>query len=235
MDVGPRLAVARPGDATIALRRSQTRSVRPTTAVPRLPGGPREYSDGRMQVIGHRRAPNSLAGTWALRMHRHPPLGRDGRTLWGLDLRGGHRDRAEAARHRRRGRAQLCSRGRRSERKDGRQPSDAARLDARLATTFKVPWLLRVPSFQKPKVALFSTDYRYLRSEEEIRRFLAAAREQDEHVFVLYATAIYTGSRPGPDFRRGAVPFAHRHPSSTRSLMNMNRSSQIDTIRLNGA
>lgn len=53
----------------------------------------------------------------------------------------------------------------------------------RMATTFKVPWLLSVPKFTKPKVALFSRDYRWLRSDEEIRRFLTAAREEgDEYV-----------------------------------------------------
>ena len=68
----------------------------------------------------------------------------------------------------------------------------------RMATTFKVPWVLSVPKFNKPKVALFSHDYHWLRSDDEIRRFLAAARaEEGEHVFVLYAMAIYTGMRAG--------------------------------------
>lgn len=67
----------------------------------------------------------------------------------------------------------------------------------RLATTFKVPWLAHVPKFKKPKVALFSRDYHWLRSDDEVRRFLAAARVEDEHVFVFYATAIYTGLRAG--------------------------------------
>jgi integrase len=67
----------------------------------------------------------------------------------------------------------------------------------RLATSFKVPWLLTVPKFHKPKVTLFSRDYQWLRSEEEIKRFLVAARDEGEHVFVLYAMAIYTGMREG--------------------------------------
>ncbi|HMJ50717.1 MAG TPA: tyrosine-type recombinase/integrase, partial [Polyangiaceae bacterium] len=67
----------------------------------------------------------------------------------------------------------------------------------RLATTFKMPWLLVVPKYNKPKTTLFSTDYSYLRTEEEIRRFLMAAREEGEHVLVLYATAIFTGLRAG--------------------------------------
>jgi integrase len=67
----------------------------------------------------------------------------------------------------------------------------------RMAMTFKVPWLAALPKFNKPKVALFSRDYHWLRSEDEIRRFLSAAREDGEYVFVLYATAIYTGMRAG--------------------------------------
>jgi integrase len=67
----------------------------------------------------------------------------------------------------------------------------------RLATTFKVPWLLHVPKFNKPKVRLFSKDYRWLRSEDEIRRLLGAARRHSEQTFVLYTMATYTGMREG--------------------------------------
>jgi len=73
----------------------------------------------------------------------------------------------------------------------------------RTATTFKVPWLLNVPKFRKPKVALFSCDFQWLRSDDEVRRLLAAARNEGEQVHVFYATAIYTGmrARDGPILR----------------------------------
>lgn len=58
-------------------------------------------------------------------------------------------------------------------------------------------WLIAAPSVKKPKVRLFSKDYRYLRTDDEIRRFLAAARDKGENVFALYATALYTGERAG--------------------------------------
>jgi integrase len=67
----------------------------------------------------------------------------------------------------------------------------------RAATFFKVPWLLVVPKINKPKVSLFSRDYCWLRTDEEVRRFLVAARAEGEWVFVLYAVAIYTGMRAG--------------------------------------
>jgi hypothetical protein len=59
----------------------------------------------------------------------------------------------------------------------------------RMSTTFKVPWLLTVPKLNKPKTKSFSRDFLWLRSEEEVRRLLTAARAGSEQVFVLYATA----------------------------------------------
>jgi integrase len=66
-----------------------------------------------------------------------------------------------------------------------------------MAANFKVPWIVKVPKFHKPKVTLFSTDYQWLRNDDEVRRFLAAARDEDEHVFVFYALALYAGLRAG--------------------------------------
>jgi integrase len=65
------------------------------------------------------------------------------------------------------------------------------------AMRFTPPWLAAMPKFNKPKVTLFSRDYSYLRTRDEIDRFLRAAREEGEHVFALYATAVYTGMRAG--------------------------------------
>ena len=99
----------------------------------------------------------------------------------------------------------------------------------RLATTFKVPWLYIVPKFNKPKVALFGTDYRYLRSDEEIRRFLVAAKEEDEHVFVLYAVAIYTGMRAGElaALEWGDVDFDQRRITVQRSFEGPTKSNKV--------
>ncbi len=67
----------------------------------------------------------------------------------------------------------------------------------RLAASFKVPWLVHVPRLNKPKVALFSHDYAYLRNDDEVRRFLSAAEAHGPSTFALYATAVYTGLRAG--------------------------------------
>jgi integrase len=58
-------------------------------------------------------------------------------------------------------------------------------------------WLTKVPRIRKPKVRLISQDFSYLRTDEEIGRLLAAAKEEDEAVAVFYATAVYTGARAG--------------------------------------
>jgi integrase len=58
-------------------------------------------------------------------------------------------------------------------------------------------WIERAPRIRKPRVRIFSADYSYLRTDDEVRRFLAAARGEGENVFALYATAVYTGLRAG--------------------------------------
>ena len=66
-----------------------------------------------------------------------------------------------------------------------------------MSLDFTVPWILRVPRFSRPKTALFSRDYRYLRTDDEIRRFLVAARAEGQGAYMLFATAVYTGMRAG--------------------------------------
>lgn len=96
----------------------------------------------------------------------------------------------------------------------------------RMATTFKQPWLNVVPKFNKPKVTLFSRDYRWLRNDEEIKRLLVAARDDGENVFVLYSTAIYTGMREGElaavewsdiDFERRIITVQRSFDGPTKS------------------
>jgi len=58
-------------------------------------------------------------------------------------------------------------------------------------------WLDHAPRVRKPRVCLFSTDYRYLRTKEEVHRLLDAAAADGEDAHVLYATAVYTGLRQG--------------------------------------
>jgi integrase len=66
-----------------------------------------------------------------------------------------------------------------------------------LRAAAELEWMPRVPRIRKPKVRLISRDFSYLRSEEEVRRFLAAAAAESEAANVLYTTAVYTGLRAG--------------------------------------
>ncbi|MDP2342262.1 MAG: site-specific integrase [Deltaproteobacteria bacterium] len=70
-------------------------------------------------------------------------------------------------------------------------------LGTMLGVAVDLRWLSRMPKITKPKVPLFSSDYRYLRNEEEIARFLNAAATEGVLVFTLYAVAIYAGLRAG--------------------------------------
>jgi integrase len=70
-------------------------------------------------------------------------------------------------------------------------------LGAMLNVAKEIGWLAVVPRIRKPKVRIFSADFSYLRTDEEIRRFLVAAHEEDAKVFAFYAAAVYTGMRAG--------------------------------------
>ena len=53
------------------------------------------------------------------------------------------------------------------------------------------------PRLRKPRVRVFAADFSFLRSADEIRRFLTAARSEGDEVFAIYATAVFTGLRAG--------------------------------------
>lgn len=58
-------------------------------------------------------------------------------------------------------------------------------------------WLGRAPKVHKPRIPLFSADYQYLRTHEEIDRFLGAAKDEGVLAHALYTVAVYTGLRAG--------------------------------------
>ena len=81
-------------------------------------------------------------------------------------------------------------------------------------------WLARAPKIKKPRVALFTSDFRYLRTTEEIDRFLRAAADEGELVQALYAMAIFTGLRAGElgGLQWGDVNFEQRLITVQRSF-----------------
>ena len=58
-------------------------------------------------------------------------------------------------------------------------------------------WLVKLPRITKPRLRLFDADYSWLRTDDELRRFLVAAKDEGELVFTLYSTAVHTGMRAG--------------------------------------
>jgi integrase len=90
----------------------------------------------------------------------------------------------------------------------------------------RLGWLDRVPEIRKNRVEVLSESFRYLQSDEEVRRFLDAARDEGPDVFDLYATAVLTGARAGElaglawedvDFARGMLFFRRSFDGPTKS------------------
>lgn len=61
----------------------------------------------------------------------------------------------------------------------------------------KKDWLSVLPSIEKPKVKLVTTDFSYFKTTEDIQRFLSVARSRGENFYALYFTAVMTGMREG--------------------------------------
>jgi integrase len=70
-------------------------------------------------------------------------------------------------------------------------------LITQLNLAHELRWIHRAPRIKKPKIRLFDTDYDYLRTADEIRRFLDAAEREGELVHACYSTATFTGAREG--------------------------------------
>lgn len=72
-------------------------------------------------------------------------------------------------------------------------------LGSMLRLAIELRWLAALPSIRKPRAdPEDELDPPWLKTQDEIRRVLEAARSEPEPlVFVLYATAVYTGMRAG--------------------------------------
>ena len=85
-------------------------------------------------------------------------------------------------------------------------------------------WLAARPTIKKPK--LITPEFSYLRTQDEITWFLLAALEEDEGVYELYASAIYTGMRAGEllglqwqdiDLRRRLITVQRSYQTTTKT------------------
>ncbi|MAF77940.1 MAG: hypothetical protein CME60_07240 [Halobacteriovoraceae bacterium] len=70
-------------------------------------------------------------------------------------------------------------------------------LISMLRLAVEMGWLIKIPIIKKPKVNKVEKNFRYLKSDGEINRFLIAAKSHGEMTYALYFTEIMTGMRQG--------------------------------------
>lgn len=87
-------------------------------------------------------------------------------------------------------------------------------------------WLSKMPVIKKPSTKLFSKDYRFLKTNEEIQNFLQASKTEGDLIYSLYATAIFTGMRQGElaglrfsdiDYERNLITVQRSYDGPTKS------------------
>lgn len=102
-------------------------------------------------------------------------------------------------------------------------------LVSMLRVAHELGWIERLPKIRKPRTPLFTRDYRYLRTQEEVSSFLRAAKAEGELVFALYATAVYTGLRAGElaGLRRDDVDLGRRLITVQRSFDGPTKSGDV--------
>lgn len=107
-------------------------------------------------------------------------------------------------------------------------------LKSMLNVAVELGWLIKVPRIRKPRIRMFNADFRYLRTDDEVRRFLIAARDEHEHVFVFYATAIFTGMRAGEiaALRWSDIDFGQEHISVQRSYDGPTKAGDVRYVPL---
>lgn len=66
-----------------------------------------------------------------------------------------------------------------------------------LKLAVELEWLVKIPVIKKPSTKLFSKEYHFLQTTDEINRFLNAAKVEGGMVHLLYCTAVFTGMRQG--------------------------------------
>lgn len=87
-------------------------------------------------------------------------------------------------------------------------------------------WLDKMPVIKKPSTKLFSKEFRFLKSQEEVQTFLEAAKLEGAMIYALYATAIFTGMRKGElaglrfsdiDFEKNLITVQRSYDGPTKS------------------
>lgn len=102
-------------------------------------------------------------------------------------------------------------------------------LIAMLNYAHDIGWLARMPRIKKPRIRMHGADYAYLRTDAEIRRFLAAAEDEGPALYAIYATAVYTGARAGElaGLRWDDVDFTKRLITIQRSFNGPTKAEDV--------
>lgn len=102
-------------------------------------------------------------------------------------------------------------------------------LKSMLNLALDLRWTAESIGVQKPRIKVFPADYRYLKSREEIERFLRAAHGRSKLVFTFYATALFTGLRAGElaALRRGDINLERRMITVERSFYGPTKGGDV--------
>jgi len=105
-------------------------------------------------------------------------------------------------------------------------------LGTMLRLALELEWMLKIPRIKKPKAAYDAEDDRFLRTDEEVHRFLISAREQGDDAWALYSTAVYTGMRLGElaALRWGDIRFPARLIMVQRSHDDLTKSGKARAV-----
>ena len=97
-------------------------------------------------------------------------------------------------------------------------------------------WLDTLPKIKKPSIVVLDSNFRYLRTDDEIRRFLVAARAEDSDglVHTFYAMALLSGLRAGEcaALQWDDVSFERRLITVTRSFDGPTKSGSTRHVPL---
>jgi integrase len=107
-------------------------------------------------------------------------------------------------------------------------------LGSMLKHAHRLGWLLAVPPIDKPSLRVNAADFAYLRSADEVQRFLRAAHDDGDDTFALYATAVYTGMRQGElaALRWDAVDLDRRLIAVTSSFEGPTKAGDVRYVPL---
>jgi len=93
-------------------------------------------------------------------------------------------------------------------------------------------WATEIPKIKKPKIRLNSKDFNYLRTNEEVNRFLSSAKSEGDMPYMLYLTAIHTGMRAGElaGLKWGDIDIKRRLITVQRSYEGPTKSDDVRYI-----